>query len=241
MQINPIEEWQRLTEHYRRMSDDALCELAVDFADLTPTAQQALGGEMRIRGLGDPATTPQPTPMGLPEDKLPLGNAPSDLVDNMGFGTFGARSPEIAPDNLDTQDADGPHDYTWKTPLCECETGEEAWQLSAALKVAGIECWIEGAGKYSPYSNLDLPRPRLLVAADQLDQARMIAAQPIPQEIVEESRTPLPEFEAPRCPRCGAEDPLLESVDPTNRWHCESCDAEWTEAWPAHSETDGKY
>jgi hypothetical protein len=54
MQTSPAEEWQRLTEHYREMSDEALEELALDFGDLTETAQQALSSEMRMRGLDDP-------------------------------------------------------------------------------------------------------------------------------------------------------------------------------------------
>ena len=53
MQADPIAEWQRLTEHYREMSDEELGELACDFDDLTETAQQVLRSEMRSRGLGD--------------------------------------------------------------------------------------------------------------------------------------------------------------------------------------------
>ena len=69
----------------------------------------------------------------------------------------------------------------------------------------------------------------MLVAADQLEQARAIAAQPIPQEIIEESKTEVPEFELPVCPKCGAADPVLEGVDPVNTWRCEACGYEWTE------------
>ena len=39
----------------------------------------------------------------------------------------------------------------------------------------------------------------------------------------------MPEFEAPKCPKCGAEDPVLESVEPTNTWLCEACGKRWTE------------
>jgi ribosomal protein L37AE/L43A len=79
--------------------------------------------------------------------------------------------------------------------------------------------------------------PRVLVAADQLDQARAIAAQPIPQDIVDDSKTGAPEYEVPKCPKCGAEDPILESVEQANHWRCEQCEVEWTE--PAEV-TDGQ-
>jgi len=81
---------------------------------------------------------------------------------------------------------------------------------------------------------LDLTNPRVLVVADQLDQAHAVAARPIPAEIVEGSKIKEPEFEPPRCPKCGAEDPVLEGVDPANNWSCGLCGARWNElATPA--------
>jgi ribosomal protein L37AE/L43A len=131
----------------------------------------------------------------------------------------------------DTDDErDGPHEYTWKTLLCECETSEEARQLCEALQEAGIKGWIEGTGTYSPYAQFDLANPRVLVAADQFDQARAITARPIPREIVEESAMEALDFEPPKCPKCGAADPVLEGVDPENTWRCEQCGEQWTES-----------
>jgi ribosomal protein L37AE/L43A len=42
----------------------------------------------------------------------------------------------------------------------------------------------------------------------------------------------VPDFEPPVCPKCGAEDPLLESVDPLNTWLCEICGEQWTDPAP---------
>ncbi len=78
-------------------------------------------------------------------------------------------------------------------------------------------------------SQFDGNSPRVLVAADQLEQARDIAARPIPQEIIDESEADVPEFKPPVCPKCGAAEPVLEGVDPVNTWHCESCDYVWTD------------
>jgi hypothetical protein len=83
----------------------------------------------------------------------------------------------------------------------------------------------------------DLANPRIQVAADQLEEARAIIARPIPREIIEKSNTPDEEFTVPVCPRCGAEEPLLEGVDPVNAWLCESCGAEWTDAAEEQSES----
>jgi len=69
----------------------------------------------------------------------------------------------------------------------------------------------------------------VVVAADQLEQAIEIANQPIPKEIVEESKAEVPEYVPPSCPKCGAEDPVLESAEPTNAWLCEACGAQWSD------------
>ena len=60
MQIDPVLEWQRLTAEYRDKGEGELLELARDFTDLTPNAQQALRAEMRSRGMGDPESPRTP-------------------------------------------------------------------------------------------------------------------------------------------------------------------------------------
>lgn len=47
-------EWLRLTEHYRRMTDEELSHLARDTSELTESAQRALSTEMSVRGLKVP-------------------------------------------------------------------------------------------------------------------------------------------------------------------------------------------
>jgi ribosomal protein L37AE/L43A len=236
MQIDPVQEWQRLTAEYRQKFDNELLELARDYADLTQPAQQALRAEMLSRGMGDPENPKsvralQSAPREPTQPPLALKNAPwagdSDEI------AFGAHAPEPVPDTPDTGDEDdGPHDYTWKTPLCECETSQQARELVDALRQAGIDSWVDGPGSSSRYRSSGLANPRVLVAADQLDQARAIAAQPIPQEIVEEEKEEAQEFVEPKCPRCGSDDVVLEGVDPENTWRCEQCDEQWTENLP---------
>ncbi len=213
MKLNSVEEWRRLTEHYREISDEELYELDADSADLTEQARQVLRDEMKTRGLdrqraanAESHSTPRPEPRRW------------EMVED---------APRIVGDREEADDKelnDGqPREFTWKTLLCECNEIEEAWQLREVLRRAGIDSWVEGRSR-------DLSYPRVVVAADQLEQAREIAAQPVPQEIIDEFNTPPQEYSPPVCPMCGAEDPVLESADPVNAWLCESCGAQWTEA-----------
>ena len=252
MQADPILEWQTLTDHYRKLGDDELRELAADFKDLTETAQQVLRAEMRSRGLGDPEKA-----TSAPESPSVVSNAPEIRRDDSALPVFdslpgrtalafGSRHPGLVPDTPNSSDDDaGPHEYTWKTVLCECNTDEEAKQLKEVLHRAGIESWFNFGGYTTSIvpsisRSLQIGGIQVLVAADQLDQARIIAARPIPPEIVEESETEVPEFVPPSCPKCGASDPVLEAVDPANSWKCEQCGERWTESAAAGAEQPPK-
>ncbi len=242
MQIDPVLEWQRLTAEYRQKSEGELLELAGDFNDLTEAAQQVLRSEMRSRGLGDPQSPRAPEPVSWPSQ--PPGSIkaqpPGVLGDQEGGGLLGlgAEMPQLVPDDPeDGNEDDGPHEYTWKTPLCNCDSSEEAVQLQAALRRAGIESWFNFQGRTTSFvpsteHQLGIGGVEVLVAADQLDQARLIASHPIPQEIIDESKEEIPEFVEPKCPQCGSDDVVLEGVDPANTWRCEQCDKQWTESLP---------
>lgn len=221
MQTDPMAEWQRITEVYRGMYDDELLNLAADSEDLTDIARQVLDAELKRRGLGDvsnPAKAPK-----LPE---PMRERRAALLGNQGG------APQIVLDHRTNYDSDnGTIEYTWKTVLCECESQQQAELLSETLKLAGIDCWIETPNASPRYRALDIPYPRILVAADQLEQARAVASNPIPKEVIEESKAPdPPEFVMPVCPRCGAKDPALEGANPFNSWRCDACGNQWTDS-----------
>ena len=129
MQANPLEEWQRLSELYREKSEEELCELADDFVDLTESARLVLRDEMRKRGMGDPAAR---TDVQKDEDRP---GAESNPPATMHWEPQNYSSDSEA----DQENTDQPHEYTWKTPLCECEDRAEGWQLAEVLRRAGIE------------------------------------------------------------------------------------------------------
>lgn len=253
MQSDPILEMQRLTAHYRELGDDELRNLAADLADLTETAQQALRTEMQSRGLRLAANDPLRATNAPAASNAPLTPPAATIAASHDYqvgapiqnqtSSFFARQPQLVPDTPSAgpepepeseseSESDSPVDYTWKTPLCDCDTLLQARELSEALKQAGIESWIEAPGTGSRYASFSLSSPRVLVPADQLDQARAIAAQPIPRQIVEDAQTVIPDYQPPSCPKCGASDPILEGVDPTNSWRCEQCGQTWTDPTP---------
>jgi hypothetical protein len=208
MKTNPIEEWRRLTEHYREMGDEELYELEADFTGLTETAQQALRDEMKTRKLD------------LPRKVEAEAIAPLSAARRWELASEAPQAEEDA-ENAEEED-DRPHEFTWKTVLCDFPEREEALLLHMALRRAGIESWVDG-----PCCGLS--GSQVAVAADQLEQAREIAARPIPQEIIDEFNEPPEEYKLPVCPRCGAEEPVLEGVDPVNSWLCESCGEQWSD------------
>jgi hypothetical protein len=204
MHAHFADEWQRLARLYADKTDDEVLELSAQFADLTETAQQVLRDELSRRRL------PQPIPSQLKTSRTVLGHS---------LPTAAVPSPESAA-AADPSESSLPRGYTWKTLLCECRDQQHAWQISAILRDSAIENWIE-----LPRGDLDLTGPRVLVAADQLVDARTVAERPVPQVVVDLSKAQNEDFTLPRCPQCCAPDPMLLGVDPMNTWRCA---AQWT-------------
>jgi hypothetical protein len=215
-----MEEWRRLTPLYSEMGEVEILELATQISDLTETGQQVLRDELKKRG--------------LPETQQ---SVPAPSLNSVGSAAihYEPANYRYAHDEATREDNE-PVEYSWKTLLCECETQEQVMQMAEALRRAGIDSWID-----QPTSRFFVRNPRVMVAADQLEQARAIAAQPIPQDIVEELKkeeTEEPQdFEFPVCPKCKAEDPTLESVEPSNNWLCESCGYSWSDPNPDSTES----
>ena len=218
MQDDPVRYWQDLNDNYCRMSDGELLELAANLGDLTEVAQQVLRDEMSKRGLGKPEAAndvPKSAPVHL-DRPATVNWEPARYRDNC---------------HEEEDDSGLPHEYTWKTLLCECNTQDEAVDIALVLKQAGIDSWIS-----RPTLTWGLGGPRIQVAADQLDQAQTIMAHYAPPTHDKEEEE-VPEFVLPVCPRCGSkDDTMLESADPVNAWLCEACGAQWTDSTEAASE-----
>jgi hypothetical protein len=229
MQIDPMQEWLRLTHEYRAKSDEELLEIHRDFADLTDVAQQVLAAELRSRGLDKKIAEKKQIAAAddgpwAKRDASPFVERAQVAIQGRQLGSIlGSSSAEPIPDEEQADSESGePVEISWKTTLCECEEQDQVYQVREVLRRAGIESWTQSRARGLNFT-------RVLVAADELDHARAIIANPIPQDIIDESHETVPEFELPRCPGCGAEDPVLESAEPVNAWKCESCGREWTD------------
>ena len=224
MPQDPVEEWRRLTALYSEMGDIEIQDLADQINDLTPNAQQILRDEMKKRGLTDqPSLIPSQPP-----------------ANNAAFVRWEQEQDTAADRNLDSSDEPG--DYTWKVALCRCESLDEAAARGEMLRRAGIDSWIQrpGARFVVPWLELGVGDIQLNVAADQLEQARTIIDQPIPQDIIDQLKdeAAAPAYEIPVCPKCKTADPILESVEPSNNWLCESCGYTWSDPIPEEAQQE---
>jgi len=207
----------RFAAHYATLGDDDLLDLADDIDSLTEGAQFALGQELEKRGLGSMRS--------ISEEQ---DNEESDAL-TRAEEREAAR--QAAPLESET---DGPGEYSWKTDLCEFETRAEAVQRMEMLRRAGIESWFVNPAAYFADPYAQPATYRISVAADELEEAQRVIANPVPADIVELSES-APEFEMPTCPRCHAGDPVLIDTEPADKWLCESCGHEWSDAKAAQT------
>jgi hypothetical protein len=97
-----------------------------------------------------------------------------------------------------------------------------------ALEGAGIEAIVVSGGKVSGGSPDDRG-PRVVVGPGDAERAAAILSQPSTDDLKTEAEEAPAEFNLPRCPACGGEETLLESVDPVNQWRCDGCGHTWLE------------
>ncbi len=128
---------------------------------------------------------------------------PNSSADESALHTFAANAPEEC--------------------VFEFTDLEDALLAQSVLRSAGIESIV-------PTSEIvAADPPRLIVGPSDAQSAGIILSRPnalgtiSPEDAI---------FTEPVCPQCGAADPLLEAVDPANRWHCEACGHSWTEDLP---------
>lgn len=217
MQTDPMEEWRRLTALYGEMGDVEIRELADQINDLTPNAQQVLRDELKKRGVSTER----------------LAQTEGMLTANGAYVRWHQEQDTAADRDGELSGEDRPADYSWKVALYRCDSLDEATARGEMLRRAGIDSWIQrpGARFVVPWLELGVGDIQINVAADQLDHAKTIVAQPIPQAILDElaEQNAAPAYELPVCPKCKAADPTLESVEPSNNWLCESCGYEWSD------------
>jgi ribosomal protein L37AE/L43A len=110
--------------------------------------------------------------------------------------------------------------------IFDFQTEEAASAAYYALTREGINAIVVSPKGGKP----DNHGPRVVVTPKDAERATSIFSQLSTDKLTEETlEANAAEFEVPRCPACGGEETVLESVDPVNQWRCEDCGHTWLE------------
>jgi hypothetical protein len=105
------------------------------------------------------------------------------------------------------------------------ETERAAAAAYYALRGDGIEAIVVSPGG----KGFDNRGPRVVVKPKDAARAAEILSGASADQLVETRWEDAAAFDVPRCPGCGGEETVLESVDPVNQWRCENCGKTWLE------------
>jgi len=217
--LDPEQEFSRLAEIYSRMADEQLEQVALDYADLTDVAQQALRAEFDKRKLALPAQKAEAVASVVKEP------------------------PESIPATEDSE-ARASVDYRELVEIRRFRDLLDAEVAKGALDSAGIESFLGDDNMVRMdwfYSNA-VGGVKLLVRPGDFTAAEEVLNQPIPEEIDYDGETP---FAQPMCPKCGSLDITFETLNKpvaygsawlgvplpikSEKWTCNACGARWVE------------
>jgi DNA-directed RNA polymerase subunit M/transcription elongation factor TFIIS len=215
--IDPAGEWLRLSEHYRRLSDDELVDIARQTSELTDMAQQALAQEIANRRLKLP-----------PEESA----AP--------------RSPEPQPDSAEDGESPYAEDREL-VDIRTVWSLADALKLQRLLDTAGIPFYMgpeKAIGVDAVTSNF-ANGLNVQIMQVGVPWARQALQQYFPADEPPEEKADESDDLAIHCPRCHSMEVVFEDPDrgPENadgkpsstfKWTCDSCGHEWEDdgvAW----------
>ena|SRR5579864_2080098 len=204
--LGPAGEFLRISEHYRRMSDEELLAIARENSDLTTYAQQALANELSQRRLKVPPDEPPapryPVPAADPDNpssydedrqlvtictvwSLSDALQVQTLLDRAGIPFYMGKEMATAVDAVTSNFADG---------------------VGVAIMNVGLPWARQAMQNYEPKNDPTLKEPP------------------------ETDATPV------RCPKCHSEEVIFEELieagavstsSPKFKWTCDSCGHEW--------------
>jgi hypothetical protein len=133
-----------------------------------------------------------------------------------------------APEILDEDDLAHLRAYAASAPP-ECTFEFEDGHGATAAYLALTEEDIAAVVISGENAALDLRGPRVVVAPQDAERAAEILSLLVNDRFTQETGVVDEDFALPRCPACGMEEAMLESVEPTNQWRCAACDHLWLE------------
>ena len=213
-------EKQRIEEHYARMADGELEDVASEAYELTAVAREALTAELQKRGLSVDVVRAKPVPAQPPEPVV---------------------VPESEPD---AEDNDGIVEYQDLVLLKRFRDLPEAMMAKGMLDSSGLKCYLvdDNMVRMNWFISNLIGGVRLMVKPEDLRTATEVLSQPIPEGI---DYGEAEQFEQPRCPKCGSIDITFEELNKplsygsawlgfplpisSPKWKCENCGAKWVE------------
>lgn len=234
------QEFLRISERYRQMSDSELLVLMPQSSELTPFAQEALANEVRSRGLKTEVEDEEPAPSSpvKPPPALFEHESPK-FRDSAGSDFPGS----------DSSDEDQYHEDRKLVELCTVWSVRDALKLQTVLDEAGIPFFmgpekatavdgvtsnfVKGIGVQIMQIGLPWARPAMQHYEPEDD--------PTPKETEELDDLPV------RCPKCHSTEVVFEGLDSapamaTNessqkyKWICDSCGHQWEDDGVAKKE-----
>jgi DNA-directed RNA polymerase subunit M/transcription elongation factor TFIIS len=243
------QEFLRISERYRQMSDSELLVLIPQSSELTPFAQEALANEVRSRGLKTevedekpPAPSPVKPPPALFEHESE--HESPKFRDSAGSDFSGSDSPDSDSSHEDQYDEDRK-----LVELCTVWSPRDALKVQAILDEAGIPFFMgpekatavdgvtsnfaKGVGVQIMQIGLPWAGPAMQHYEPEDD--------PTPKETEELDELPV------RCPKCHSTEVVFEGLDSgpamatdessqNYKWTCDSCGYQWEDDGVAKKE-----
>ncbi len=150
-----------------------------------------------------------------------------DELKRRGLSVASAREP-VQVRVLTDDDLQDMRSYAELAPA-ECIFDFEDERAASAAYYALAGEGIEAIVVSPSGTKFDNRGPRVVVTPKDAERAATILSQPSADELKAEAEETPEEFALPRCPACGGEETLLESVDPVNQWRCDDCGHTWLE------------
>ena len=207
--VDRVEQWRRVTEHYRSLTDDELIAIAQDKEDLTEVAQQALESEIASRKLRIPPEEPEESPdivLDPQSDPDSPYEAERELV--LIETVFSLRDAQQLQELLNE---DGIPFYMGEERATRAEDVKSNFTKGVTVKIMRIGL---------PYAT----------------RARMnFHPQDDPEERDLQEAKVAPEPDPLFCPKCRSEEVVLERSRPDSSlptgtrfaWRCEACGKRW--------------
>lgn len=209
--LDPAEDWPRLSEHYRQLSDDELLALALQTSELTDVAQQALAQEIANRRLklqpGESATPRSPEPQSDPagDGESPYAEDRKLVVIGTVWSLADALKLQSLLERAGIPFYMGPEKATGVAAV----TSNFANGLDVQIMQVGVPWALQALGQYFPEDEPPEQKP------DESDDAAI------------------------HCPKCHSTEVVFEDLDrgpensggkpssPKFKWTCDSCGHEW--------------